>query len=200
MNKRLTEIPSIYKLEQGDRIVIHKHDDNNIYLVIEGVLLVYKTFTNGTSICLSIIHRGKIINPLFQKHDKHIYFYSIESISVAYILSLKNNNTKLLNTLQVKSGRVLLYQQNLLEVSIHKNVKQKLIHLFLMLCEILGEYRDNYMIVCLSLSYITIARIVGSNRNTISKIIFQLEEQKLMLYTKKYFIVYDMVQLSKRNV
>nr|SCW23069.1 Global nitrogen transcriptional regulator [Nemalion sp. H.1444] len=192
-------IPWMYKLEQNDKVIMHKSNKHNVYLVIEGVLLMYKNFTNGTSICLSIIHRGEIIDPLFQQCDQHIYFYSIESISVAYILSLNNQSTKLLDALRVKSGRILLYQQSLLEVSIHKNVKQKLVQLFFMLCEMSGEYHNDHITVFLSLPYNTIAKIIGSNRNTVSKVILQLETERLILYTSKYFIVYDLIKLSKSN-
>ena len=65
----------------------------------------------------------------------------------------------------------------MIEILVHKNIKNRLVHLLLVLSETFGITNSKQIYINLTLSYYTIAIIIGSNRNTIGQIINNLQKK-----------------------
>jgi CRP-like cAMP-binding protein len=86
--------------------------------------------------------------------------------------------------------------QTMIEILVHKNIKNRLVHLLLVLSETVGITNHKQIYINLTLSYYTIAIIIGSNRNTIGQIINHLQKKKLIVYTINQIIILNLIKLS----
>jgi CRP-like cAMP-binding protein len=84
----------------------------------------------------------------------------------------------------------------MIEVLAHKNMKNRFIHLLLALSETFGIINSKQIHINLTLSYYTIAIIIGSNRNTIGQIINNLQKKKLISYTINQIKILNLIKLS----
>nr|YP_009313592.1 Global nitrogen transcriptional regulator [Galaxaura rugosa]SCW21846.1 Global nitrogen transcriptional regulator [Galaxaura rugosa] len=185
-----------YKLSIGDSLIIHQNN-HNTYFILEGISVITKVFTNQEKFSTYIANNKQILYTPFSKHTSN-YFYQIEAISTVYILSFKSNKVELFkNLIDYQYDKILVSYYYMIELLIHKNIRQRLIHLLINLSEILGEYKKTYIVLNLSLSYNIIGSIIGANKNTISKLIKELETYQLITYRKTQIIIHDLVTLSK---
>nr|YP_009313999.1 Global nitrogen transcriptional regulator [Hommersandiophycus borowitzkae]SCW22253.1 Global nitrogen transcriptional regulator [Hommersandiophycus borowitzkae] len=195
----------IYKLEPGDRLMIYPSNDN-IYVIIDGILIINKLFSNQEKFSTDLIYTGYIIYNLFQTHKISNYCYEVEPLSTSYIISIdykKNNDIYqysqvLYNT--AHHGHALLSHINLLDLWVHKNIKHRIIHLVLALCEIAGQDYQTYIRIDIRLTYNTIATITGSNRNTVSTLMKQLETDRLLIHQIPYIIVNNIFKLNSYTI
>nr|YP_009314614.1 Global nitrogen transcriptional regulator [Liagoropsis maxima]SCW22868.1 Global nitrogen transcriptional regulator [Liagoropsis maxima] len=192
-------VPYIYKLKRGDSLIIH-HDNNNIYLVVEGILILHKKFTNGEKFSTCIAYEGKLIQPFIPISTSCNYFYELESISMTYILSISGKDNSSLHTISKFPLKYNLVENyHLLDILIHRNIKQRIIQFFLILCELIGKNHHKYILIDIRLSYDTIATVTGSHKNTISKLINQLEKEELIQHNKHQVLIYNLNLLSNYN-
>nr|YP_009313796.1 Global nitrogen transcriptional regulator [Helminthocladia australis]SCW22050.1 Global nitrogen transcriptional regulator [Helminthocladia australis] len=192
--------PCMYKLHPGDSLIIHP-EDNNIYIIIQGLLIIHQTFSNGTKISKCIIKNGYFINQLFQSRQIHNYFYIVEATNISYVLTISHKDVFNVQKVLILHKNQLLSSRNVLDVLIHKNIKERIVHLILMLSELAGRSSNNYIFIDIHLSLSTIATIVGSSRNTVSSIINEFRKNKLIAYQKQKIIIYDISKLlSHRSI
>nr|YP_009315432.1 Global nitrogen transcriptional regulator [Yamadaella caenomyce]SCW23887.1 Global nitrogen transcriptional regulator [Yamadaella caenomyce] len=181
---------NIYRLNTGD-IMINYQTTYNRYVVVEGVLIMYKCFTNGEKFCVGIIGKGYTMFPKKERHQQYYYIYQLEALKLTYILSMseKKSYSYLCTNQQYK------YYYNVVDIIIHKTMRQRIVQLLLTLCELTGVPKQSckYMLLEIALPLSTIATIVCSHRNTVSKIMIELKNEKRILYTRNYIIVYNTI-------
>lgn len=191
------QLCQIYKLKIEDSLIIHTDNNTNIYLILEGALIISKVFTNQETLSLGIFTSQDIISTYFGNILLPNYFYQIQALSETYIISISNNQVKLFKEIiGMQYKRTWIKYQNMIEILAHKNVKNRFIHLLLTLSEIFGITYDQQIHINLKLSYYTIATIIGGNRNTISKLIKNLQRDELISYQINKIIIFNLIQLS----
>nr|QHO64087.1 Global nitrogen transcriptional regulator [Lympha mucosa] len=185
----------IYKLKIEDSLIIHTDNNTNIYLILEGALIINKVFTNKEILGLGIFTSQDIISTYFDNTLLPNYFYRIQALSETYIISINNNQAKFFKEI-IQYQKTWLKYQNMIEILAHKNLKNRFIHLLLTLSETFGITDNQHIHINLTLSYYTIATIIGGNRNTISKLIKNLEQNELIAYHFNKIIIFNLIQLS----
>nr|UEQ12203.1 global nitrogen transcriptional regulator [Batrachospermum sp.] len=191
------QLCQIYKLKIEDSLIIHTDNNTNIYLILEGALIISKVFTNQETLSLGIFTSQDIISTYFGNTLLPNYFYQIQALSETYIISISNNQAKLFKEIiGMQYKRTWIKYQNMIEILAHKNIKNRFIHLLLTLSEIFGITYNQQIHINLTLSYYTIATIIGGNRNTISKLIKNLQRDKLISYQINKIIIFNLIQLS----
>lgn len=190
-------IPYIYALNHGDALIIHA-ENTNVYIILEGIMLLQKQFTNNEIVTTHILYSGNMINAEFKPSYKTNYFYKIEAISKTYIgsLSLSHKNTFFKQVVYYKNKDDLYKSHNTTEILIHKNVKHRFIHLIFLLGELFGKTYYKKIIIELQITHAMFASLIGTNTNTVSKIIKYLEKLNLISYSKKQIIIYSLSSLS----
>lgn len=185
-----------YQLQVGDAIVIHPDNNYNSYFLIKGSLLMSKTFSNKEIVGLNILSKSTVINLQYEDSCKSNYYYKLEALVTTYILSFPKYS-------QIESYLVTIYHLhavdqsfNLLEVFIHRKVKSRLVHLLLVISQLFGLISQQYIKIDLVLSHSNLAVLTGTNTNTISKLLKELQHNKLIFYKHKKFIIYDPIKLS----
>jgi hypothetical protein len=191
------QLCQIYKLKIEDSLIIHTDNNTNIYLILEGALIISKVFTNQETLGLGIFTSQDIISTYFSNTLSPNYFYQIQALSETYIISISNNQAKLFKEIiGIQYKKTWIKYQNMIEILAHKNIKNRFIHLLLTLSEIFGITCDQQIHINLTLSYYTIATIIGGNRNTISKLIKNLQRDELISYQINKIIIFNLIKLS----
>jgi CRP-like cAMP-binding protein len=191
------QLCQIYKLKIEDSLIIHTDNNTNIYLILEGALIINKVFTNQETLSLGIFTSQDIISTYFGNTLLPNYFYQIQALSETYIISISNDQAKVFKEIiGMQYKRTWIKYQNMIEILAHKNIKNRFIHLLLTLSEIFGITCDQQIHINLTLSYYTIATIIGGNRNTISKLIKNLQGDKLICYQINKIIIFNLIKLS----
>nr|YP_009313180.1 Global nitrogen transcriptional regulator [Dermonema virens]SCW21434.1 Global nitrogen transcriptional regulator [Dermonema virens] len=188
---------NMYKLNPGDSLVIYPKDSNT-YIVIQGLLVINQEFSNGKKFSRYMINNGYFIQKLFKYQKFYNYFYTIDAINMSYILTISGDSKSFNERLISLEGNHCIHSRNMLDIHIHKNTQNKVIHLLLMLSELTGQSSSNYILLNTKISFSTIAIIVGTSRNTVSRIINQLKREKLLMYQNKRFIIYNLAKLLSR--
>lgn len=186
----------IYKLKAGDSIIIHK-DDSQLYVILVGVMSLYKIFNNKEVCPLSILCNRNIILPIFESNYNINYYYRIEALSTTYIISLcqkKFYPFELVLTSKYKD--LVSNNYSLTEILIHKNIKYRLAHLLLLLSENFGIIKYNQVIIPLTLPYKTLSIIIGSNRNSVGQIVRTLEKDNIIQHYSNYIAIHNLLKLN----
>nr|YP_009315025.1 Global nitrogen transcriptional regulator [Scinaia undulata]SCW23480.1 Global nitrogen transcriptional regulator [Scinaia undulata] len=200
--KKLHMVPAsyTYKLKQRDKLIIHQNNINT-YIIIEGVLVVHKVFSNQERYAICILSAGDIATTPFGFAVATNYFYEIESLSTSYILSCCTASAQSLKPLiSMKYSSNTLNHHDIIEILAHKNTKRRIIHVFLILSELFGEYKKNFLTLNLSISYQTLGSIIGTNKNTINKLIRELEKNNLLIYSKDQITINNLIDLSQHGL
>lgn len=186
----------LYKLQIGDSMIVHFNNNYNSYFLIQGSLLLSKTFSNQEIVGLNILSRYMIINLEYQDICRSNYYYKLEALVATYVLSFPKNS-------HIESYLVSIYHLyasdkslNLLEIFVHRKVKSRLVHLLLAISQLFGFVSQQYIKIDLILSHSNLAILTGTNISTISKLLKDFQQNKLIFYQHKKLIIYDPVQLS----
>jgi len=190
----------IYELNHEDSLIVHKEDDST-YIILEGIMILQKQFTNKEIVTTHILTSGNIINTHFKESYKQNYYYSIIALCKTYVSSLPKNhrNTFCEQVFYYKNGNKLNEYYDLAEILIHKNVKDRFIHLIMFLGELFGKHDRTNIIIDLYISQTIFASIVGSNTNTVSKIIKYLEGLGIISYSKHQIIISNLPLLISHS-
>nr|YP_009313388.1 Global nitrogen transcriptional regulator [Dichotomaria marginata]SCW21642.1 Global nitrogen transcriptional regulator [Dichotomaria marginata] len=184
-----------YKLNTEDKLIVHR-ETYSTYIIIEGIVVISKIFTNKEKFSICIIDQYQIINTPFNKENQVNYFYQIQALTTTYLLSFPNKEIQKIKNIIPNENKQILSYYHMIEILIHKNIRQRLIHLLINLSEFFGQYKKTYILINISLSYNTIGSIIGANKNTISKLIKELEHFKIITYKKQHIIIHDLITLS----
>nr|YP_009312976.1 Global nitrogen transcriptional regulator [Helminthora furcellata]SCW21230.1 Global nitrogen transcriptional regulator [Helminthora furcellata]SCW24090.1 Global nitrogen transcriptional regulator [Helminthora furcellata] len=188
--------PSTYKLEPGDTLMIYP-DDNNIYIIIEGILIINKLFSNNEKFSSDIIYKGHIIRDLFQKRNIYNYCNEITPLSTTYIMSISDRSPNLYKEFhKVSYVDTTVSKMSLLSLWTHKNIKHRIIHLLLILYEINGQSYRQSLTIDIKLSYKVVAIITGSTSSTVSSIIQKLQDDNIIIYTNQQIIIKNIFLLN----
>jgi CRP-like cAMP-binding protein len=190
-----------HTLEVGDSLIIHNNNNLNIYLLIAGALVLTKVFTNQEIISLSILSTHDLINVSFEGISHSNYFYKAEALAETYILSLDAEGFQMYqNILSFQYYTTSIKYTYMLEILAHRNSRDRLVHLLLVLGESFGIINKDSVEIKLNTSKSMLASIIGSNRNTISKLLDQLVADRLINYSKQKIIIHNSIYLvNNRN-
>lgn len=183
-----------YKMIANDCLI---YTDNNqvkkTIIILYGIILILKVFTNGESICIAILSKNNLINlDSCKKYNKRYYFQAI-AIEESWVLSFQSNyiyktSPKNINMF-FKAYNITMKQQAVMnEILIHRETKFRLIQLIIYLSEEFGYIQKQYITFNFRIYQTTLALIIGSNKFTINKIVKKLYNQLIIKMYKKKFL------------
>nr|YP_009244373.1 global nitrogen transcriptional regulator [Gelidium vagum]AMK96615.1 global nitrogen transcriptional regulator [Gelidium vagum] len=199
-----------FKLNNNDSIIYNKSSNAKSFIVISGSLYLQKIFLNGEKLCIAILTKNTLLNLDSTTINKASYYYQLVSLNTSYIISLHTNNlsTKKIQhvnlILNLNKGyyKTLIAYEIMIHVLAHKYIKYRIIQLLLFLSKEEGHIINNTVIIPFYINQSTIGNIVGSNKNTVNKIIKALETQKIICYSNhtKRIIIQDIIALNKTKL
>jgi len=191
----------IYKLIEGDSIVIHK-SCSQFYVILAGVLNISKVFTNQEVYAINIISDGSFFRPSFSNYYANNYYYALQAIQTTYIVSLTNNKLHKFNLMEKDNRKAVMYNTcNLTEILIHKNTQYRLTHLLILLSKNFGILDSHKVVIPLQLSYKTLGIMIGSNGSSVGKILRILDKNHIVKHSRNWINIYSLKELTlfKKN-
>jgi len=191
-------IGCVYKMRPNDSLIVHQ-EDSKIYTIIEGTLIVSKCFSNREVFTTDILNIGENIFPKFERTIENNYLYMVQAISTTYILSFSKNTKEVQQKYIARNyfshKKYLGYKIE--EILVHKTIKQRLIHLLLILSQISGIKYGDKVYLSVILSYNTLSYITATTETTIRRIMKILISKSLITYHDERVIINNLVLLSK---
>nr|AYR06392.1 global nitrogen transcriptional regulator [Rhodogorgon sp.] len=196
----------IYTLSKEDSIILTCDPPNNqLLIILDGLVKLSKIFTNEEIVCMGILKRDYILHYSVLRADTNNHYYKALALSETLILSIQF--TEIINKVYQKNNLlkqlILSYSystkgyKNMIKILSHRQIKNRIIQLILILCEELGQVDAKSIIVPLYLSHNIVSIITGSHRITVARIMKQLQNKKLISYNRKGLIIHDIIRLSR---
>nr|YP_009296307.1 global nitrogen transcriptional regulator [Sebdenia flabellata]AOM65242.1 global nitrogen transcriptional regulator [Sebdenia flabellata] len=196
----------IYKLKKNDCIIYPaNYSKNKSVIILNGILYLLKTFTNGETISLAILNTNNIINIIDNHIEPRHYYYRAIALEETYIISFQWDNIYINNNIkpQIIKNIINSYQKTIYKYEImnhiitHKEIKNRVIQLILYLCEEFGIIKKKHIFIPFEISQVTLSTITGSNKVTINKIMKTLNQKMLIQYTlNKKIYLYSIFKLD----
>ena len=193
----------IKKYLSGSIIFLDKEHINLIYVVITGTVSLYKVNENGQKKVMFILDNGKIISEVIVQDlpesinceifedaeileiDRDAFIHIIESdfqLTKAVIESLSNKVRRMYRQLKNTPSSI--------------KIEKKLVAKIYKLGKDYGISCDNGIMINMNISITYLADLLGSQRETVSRAIKILQNEKLFYYKNKKILIPDLKKLS----
>ncbi|MGH4124575.1 MAG: Crp/Fnr family transcriptional regulator [Clostridium sp.] len=192
----------IKKLKKSQMLFAEREITNNIYLVLEGKVTMYRLSEKGQKRVIYILNKGEIINEvIFDNSAASINcegFEASEIISIAKVdlLNIMKQDFKLTEVILCSMSKKIrrLYRQlkNTVPTKMDKRVAAKLWKL----SKDYGVQTQEGVLIDIKISITYLADMLGSSRETISRAIKELEIMDMVKVKNRKFMV-NREKLSK---
>lgn len=171
-------------LTSGAGLFEEKMRPSGLYIVTSGLLQMYKSLGNGKELLIKIAKPGEVIGLPCMLLDKH-YPYSIRSVSNATIFIIPKSTAEKFIAMypSITEGMLKILSKDLLSAwseiinSQTKSVLEKLASTLLILSELEPLNGSNGK---LQVDRKDLVKIVGSSRETISRMLTELERKEVI--------------------
>ena len=192
----------IKKLKKSQMLFAEREITDNIYIVLEGKVTMYRVSEKGQKRVIYILNKGEIINEVnFDNFTTSINCEGFEdseiiSISKVDLLNIMKQDFKLteiiLNSMSKKIRRVYRQIKNTVPTKMDKRVAAKLWKL----SKDYGVETEEGVLIDIKINITYLADMLGSSRETISRAVKELENMDMVRIKYRKFIV-NREKLSK---
>nr|YP_009394013.1 global nitrogen transcriptional regulator [Polysiphonia sertularioides]ARW62575.1 global nitrogen transcriptional regulator [Polysiphonia sertularioides] len=183
----------IYKLKEEDSIVLKSKSNNNIAIILEGIILLVKNFHNKESLPIAVLGGNHII----EQTKTNRSYYQIIALKETYIIIttksfLYSNKIKkhyLICILDYYRKTLTEYEKTI-EIINQKNIKKRIVLLMLSLFLKFGVFNKSKLTISFTASTKFIAKMIGTKESTVIKILKSVDYINIEKGKKKqiYFI------------
>ncbi|MBW6411707.1 Crp/Fnr family transcriptional regulator [Clostridium weizhouense] len=202
--EELMEKGEVKKYNSRSHIFRDKEDVKKLYIVLKGTVSLYKLNECGHKRVIFILGKGKMINDvIIQELPSSI---NCEAFEDAYILSyIKDDFLRIMERDFILSKNVIcslsmkvrrMYRQLKNSTGVIKMEKRLAAKLW-KLSKDYGKECDNGILININITITYLSELLGSKRETISRVLKILSNKKLIEYKDKKILVIDQDKLSK---
>ena len=185
----------IKKLKKSQMLFAEREITDNIYIVLEGKVTMYRVSEKGQKRVIYILNKGEIINEVnFDNFTTSINCEGFEdseiiSISKVDLLNIMKQDFKLteiiLYSMSKKIRRVYRQIKNTVPTKMDKRVAAKLWKL----SKDYGVETEEGVLIDIKINITYLADMLGSSRETISRAVKELENMDMVKIKYRKFIV-----------
>ena len=193
----------IKKYLSGSIIFLDKEHINLIYVVITGTVSLYKVNENGQKKVMFILDNGKIISEVIvQDLPESINCETFEDAEVLEIdrdtfIHIMESDFQLTKAvIESLSNKVRRMYRQLKNTPSSIKIEKKLVAKIYKLGKDYGISCDNGIMINMNISITYLADLLGSQRETVSRAIKVLQNEKLFYYKNKKILIPDLKKLS----
>jgi CRP-like cAMP-binding protein len=201
--KQLCIITGFKKAKKGDIIYFSSSDVPRIFLLKKGNIKIVEIDEDGNETIKDIIQKGDLFGELTLESDKNPNEYAkalTDEVAIcSFLMSdfenlmLQNPNLALTYTkfVGLKMKRIKNNYSNL----ISKDAKTRLFTFIKEWAEKEGKKDGNKVTIENYLTQADIAQIIGTSRQTATQLLNEMEENQLILYSRKTILIDDVTKL-----
>ena len=190
--------------EKGEYIFFEGEEGNKFYIIEEGQVKLLKMIANGDEQILNIFSKHDIIAEIVA-FDKGNYPASSVSMTKTRVLVFEQQKLEelILNyppiavkLLREMSHRLRRAQENVRDLAL-KDSSARVAGLLVFLAKKYGEEKKDKIVLDLSLTQKELANMIGSSRETVSRVLGQFEAQNIIKTSRKKIYVYELDKLKE---
>lgn len=202
--KNIMQLQKTKKYKKGDIIFYEEDTGEAFFFVKAGKVKIYKTSSDGRDITLNILGEGSIFAEvtLFNDINYPATVEVLEDSSIGMILNrdiekmILNNTTLALQIIRVLTKRLYRSQKTIKEMAF-SDTYNRTARVLLDLCERHGKDTKTGVEINISITRQDIANMVGTSRETVSRIISKFKKEKILDTMAKKIIIIDKNKLSE---
>ncbi len=206
--------PVVESFDRGKTIFFPGDPAERVYFLIRGAVKLSRVYEAGEEITVSLLKENSVFGVLSlvsgpgtepRQADRFYHsvaFTPVELLSVPIEQvekALKQNPELAMMMLQGLSSRILQTEM-MIETLAHRDMRSRLTSFLLILCRDFGLQGPNGVIIDLKLSHQAIAEAIGSTRVTITRLLGDLRQNKMISIHKKKITVHDPTALNQQFI
>jgi len=199
--------PMVETFERGKTIFFPGDPAERVYFLLKGAVKLSRVYEAGEEITVALLRENSVFGVLSlitgQRADRFYHsvaFTSVELLSVPIEQvekALKENPDLSMLMLKGLSSRILQTEM-MIETLAHRDMGSRLVSFLLILCRDFGVPTADGITIDLKLSHQAIAEAIGSTRVTVTRLLGDLRQDKMISIHKKKITVYNPVALSQQ--
>ena len=194
----------IKTFQSGDTIIEQGDDSNSVYFLISGTVHVLDYSKSHRAVTYASLKDGEMFGEMsaIDGLPRSAWVCAISTCKVIslsgieFINLLKNNADISLKILQKLSSRLRMSDEKLTDVSLYGTEQRVCLELIRM-TKLDTKTKNIYQIKQMP-TQANFANIIGSTRETVSRILRKLRDNQIIIKTESGFVVTDKKQLEKR--
>ncbi len=192
---------------KGEYIYFEAYNHNRLYFIKEGYIKIGYIDNDGNEKVKEIIRKGEIFGQFsLERNNLHGEFaqayknnVSLCAFTIEDFEKLLKRKPELALKYSKQVGSKLRNIENRIMNLLNKDVKTRLIHFLWQLVEQeIGESTTEGFCIPNYLTHEDIANLIGSSRQTVTTMINELEEEKVVSYNRNQICFLDVKKLQKR--
>ena len=199
--------PMVETFERGKTIFFPGDPAERVYFLLKGAVKLSRVYEAGEEITVALLRENSVFGVLSlitgQRADRFYHsvaFTPVELLSVPIEhveKALKENPELSMLMLKGLSSRILQTEM-MIETLAHRDMGSRLVSFLLILCRDFGVPTSDGITIDLKLSHQAIAEAIGSTRVTVTRLLGDLRQDKMISIHKKKITVYNPVALSQQ--
>ncbi|MCL2924821.1 MAG: global nitrogen regulator NtcA [Trichodesmium sp. MAG_R04] len=199
--------PVVETFERSKTIFFPGDPAERVYVLIKGAVKLSRVYEAGDEVTVALLRENSVFGVLSlitgHKSDRFYHavaFTPVELISVPIDQvekALKEDPELSVILLRGLSSRILQTEM-MIETLAHRDMGSRLVNFLLILCRDFGVPNKNGITIDLKLSHQAIAEAIGSTRVTVTRLLGDLRQDKMISIHKKKITVHNPVALSQQ--
>ena len=193
--------------ERGKTIFFPGDPAEKVYFLLKGAVKLSRVYQAGEEITVALLRENSVFGvlSLITGHRSDRFYHAVAFTPVELLSAgidqvekaLKENPDLASFMLQGLSSRILQTEM-MIETLAHRDMGSRLVSFLLILCRDFGIPSATGITVDLKLSHQEIAEAIGSTRVTVTRLLGELRQKKMISIHKKKITVHNPVVLSQQ--
>jgi CRP/FNR family transcriptional regulator, global nitrogen regulator len=199
--------PVVELFERGKTIFFPGDPAERVYFLMKGAVKLSRVYEAGEEITVALLRENSVFGVLSlitgQRSDRFYHavaFTPVELVSVPIEQmekALKESSELSMLLLRGLSLRILQTEM-MIETLAHRDMGSRLVSFLLILCRDFGVPTTEGIMIDLKLSHQAIAEAIGSTRVTVTRLLGDLRQDKMISIHKKKITVHNPVTLGQQ--
>ena len=199
----IDNIASEKDYKKGEYIFFEGEAGEKFFIIKEGQVKLTKMIKNGDEQILNIFSNNDIIAEIVA-FDKGSYPASAVTMTDTEVIVFDQSELEELimkhpsigvKLLREMSGRLRRAQQNVRDLAL-KDSSARVAGILIFLAEKYGKKKQDKVVLDISLTQQELASMIGSSRETVSRVLGQFENEALIKTSRKKIIIYQIEKIK----
>lgn len=199
--------PVVETFERGKTIFFPGDPAERVYFLLKGAVKLSRVYDAGEEITVALLRENSVFGvlSLITGHRSDRFYHAVAFTPVELLSvpieqmqkALVENPDLSIVLLQGLSSRILQTEM-MIETLAHRDMGSRLVSFLLILCRDFGLPTKDGIMIDLKLSHQAIAEAIGSTRVTVTRLLGDLRQDKMISIHKKKITVHNPVTLSQQ--
>ncbi len=199
--------PVVESFDRGKTIFFPGDPAERVYFLLKGAVKLSRVYEAGEEITVALLRENSVFGvlSLITGHRSDRFYHAVAFTPVELLSvpiehmekALKANPELSMVLLQGLSSRILQTEM-MIETLAHRDMGSRLVSFLLILCRDFGTPGTDGITIDLKLSHQAIAEAIGSTRVTVTRLLGDLRQEKMISINKKKITVHNPVTLSQQ--